>query len=112
MRWPLELFALLIVLLHLLQSFLSADAGWKRAAEVTRHVFIPFAAVAVLMIALGKPGLPAQYSAWAILVLQLVCAFAAQRQMARVEKVTYWLSLALVGLIWIVNLPLFDAIPS
>ena len=112
MRWPLELFALLVVLLHLLQAFTGADSGWKPAAEGARHVFILFAAIAVLMIALGKPGLPAQYSAWAILVLQIVAAFAAQQQFSMAEKATHGLSLALVGYIWIVNLPLFDTIPS
>jgi hypothetical protein len=112
MRWPLDVFALLVVLLHVLKSVTGdKDGAWGRAAEAARHIFIPFAAVAVLTIALGKPTLAAQYSAWALLVLQAAHAGATQRNLTSVARYAHWVSLALVAYLWIAQLPVFDKIP-
>jgi uncharacterized MAPEG superfamily protein len=113
MRWPLVLFALLVVLL---QALASAPGGqgavWERAASAARHVFIPFAAAALLMIAFGKPTLPAQYSAWALVMLQVVHAGVVAGRQAAVERALHLLSLGLVAYLWINLMPVFDRIPA
>lgn len=113
MRWPLVLFALLLVLLQALASLPGAQAAaWERAAQAARHVFILFAAAALLMIAFGKPTLPAQYSAWALVVLQVAHAGAAAAGHKSAGRLLHGLSLVLVAYLWISLLPVFDRIPA
>ena len=109
MRWPLALFALLLVSLHALQSLSGGkNSPWSRAAESARHIFIPFAAVAVLMIAFSRmiPGGP--YIGWLMLLSQIAHVLACQGNVPKVERGAHWASLILVSYLWVMQLPLLD----
>ena len=114
MRWPLVLFALLLVVLGLGRA-VSWRARWAEALEGALPAFALFAALAVLMIAYGKPSRPAQYAAWGLLGAQTLRAAAALWAPSAVRvwalRLPDLASYVLLAYLWVRQSPLFDTLP-
>jgi hypothetical protein len=129
MNVPLIVYGLLFIVLMLVYSAFQARKARRPApawgtgekaragqamAEVVSdslRVLVLLSGGALLSIAFGKPGLLPQYAAWAVLVGQLLKAWAIYAERTQVATVLRVLVLLLLGYIWVVQLPLFDAIP-
>lgn len=81
---------------------------WKDAMVL----YVPFAAVALMMISFGKPGLLPQYAGWAIVVLQLLRSAAVAFAMPRLRTVLGLLALICLTYLWTLQLPYFDPFPA
>ena len=133
MRLPLIVFSLLLLALFLIWNLASLSEGKPRrpagggfgrtkrplserlkdALQDTMWIYLPFAAVALLLLAdFGKPGLVNQYMAWIVIALQVLRAIAAagEQQLVR-SSLGVLLVLALFWL-WVRQLPIFDPFPT
>jgi len=114
MRWPLVLFALLVLLICVGRSW-SWRARWTEALDGALPAFVLFAALAVLMIAFGKPGRPQQYAAWALLGAQMLRALAALWAPSGMRGWTLrgldLAGYALLAFLWVRQMPVFDLLP-
>ena len=133
MRLPLVVFSLLLLALFLIWNLASLTEGKRRrppgggfgrakrpfperlkdALQDSLWIYLPFAAVALLMLAdFGKPGLINQYLAWIVIALQMVraIAVAGEQQWLRFS-LGVLLALAL-GWLWAQQLPIFDPFPT
>jgi uncharacterized MAPEG superfamily protein len=116
MRLPLVVFVLILVAAQAVRAATDASDGpsagrWAALAGDLLATFVPFAALALLLIAFGKPGLLAQYAAWAVLALQALRSLAlwrGSRPLARALGVLIALLLFAVG---VSLLPFFDPLP-
>ena len=133
MRLPLIVFSLLLLALFLIWNLASlwegkprrpAGGGFGRAKRPFRErlkdalqdtmwIYLPFAAVALLLLAdFGKPGLVNQYMAWIVIALQVLRAIAVAGEQQRVRfSLGVLLALAL-GWLWVRQLPIFDPFPT
>ena len=133
MRLPLVVFSLLLLALFLIWNLAALSEGKPRrppgggfgrakrpfperlkdAFQDTVWVYLPFAAVALLLLAdFGKPGLVNQYMAWIVIALQVLRAIAVAGEQQRVRfSLGVLLALAL-GWLWVRQLPIFDPFPT
>ncbi len=123
MKLPLTLYSLLL-LATLMAFFLVERADdargsarkplrlhVRRALRDLSHVYLPFAAVAVLMIALGKPERLPQYIGWAVLGVQAVYLLTVPWHTPPRRTVLGLLGAAGVAWLWVLQLPYFDLLP-
>ena len=75
-------------------------------------VYLPFAAVALLMLSYGKPGLFPQWAGWACVILQVIRTLGALAGFRAIVKGAGILILVSLSYLWILQLPLFDPIPQ
>jgi hypothetical protein len=129
MKLPLVVYGLLFILLMLVYSaFQSRKAkrpapAWgtgdkamagQAMAEVVSdsvRVLVLLAGGALLSIAFGKPGLLPQYAAWAVVVAQVVKAWAIYGERTPAATVLRVVVLLCLGYIWFMQLPFFDYVP-
>ena len=76
------------------------------------YVYVPFAAVALMMISFGKPGLLPQYAGWAIVVLQILRSAAVLLEISRMRTALGLLALICLTYLWMLQLPYFDPYPA
>ena len=96
-----------------------AGSGGNEVAKLLGNVckdalflYVPFAAVALMMISYGKPGLLPQYAAWSIVALQTLRSGALVMEQQRLRSVFGILALICLIYLWAWQLPLFDPIPA
>ena len=129
MKLPLVVYGLLVVLLLLVYYAFQArkaprpqpawGTGRKAAsgqaiAEVVSdslRVLVLLAGGALLSIAFGKPGLLPQYAAWAVVVGQVIKAWAIYAERTPVATLLRVGVLLCLATIWFMQLPLFDLAP-
>lgn len=75
-------------------------------------LYLPFAAVALMMISFGKPGLLPQYAGWAIVALQILRSASVAFAMPRMRTVLGLLALICLTYLWVLQLPYFDPFPA
>jgi hypothetical protein len=132
MRLQLTVFSLLILLAFLLRLLpglfppsrgrrfgVAPPPGGAGLADTMERVFkdslytyLPFAAVALLMLSYGKPGLFPQWAGWAVVGLQLLRSIALGSGLARVAVLLGLLALVCLAYLWILQLPVFDPYPA
>lgn len=128
MRFQLTVFTLLLLLAFLLwqlpkllaptprRGFAARPAGGTQAfADQMEAVFkdalftyAPLAAVALLMLSFGKPGLLPQWAGWAVVGLQFLRSLALFSGLARTAALLGLLALICLAYLWIPQLPIFD----
>ncbi len=84
----------------------------ERICKDALRTYIPFAAVALLMLSYGKPALLPQYAGWAVVVLQFFRSLAVGMGMTRVKLVLGLLALICLIYLWVIQLPFFDPFPA
>ncbi len=80
--------------------------------EDALRTYIPFAAVALLMLSYGKPALLPQWAGWAVVGLQFFRSLAIGAGMKRVMLVLGLLALICLLYLWGLQLPYFDPFPA
>jgi hypothetical protein len=129
MKLPLIVYGLLFIALLLVYSAFQArkarrpqpawGTGEKAAAgqaiaEVVSdslRVLVLLAGGALLSIAFGKPGLLPQYAAWAVVVGQVIKAWAIYAERPPVSTLLRVVVLLCLAYIWFLQLPFFDYVP-
>ena len=132
MRFPLTVLSLALVALFVLwqiaeltakrpaRGFTGGSQGGalplnQRLEAVLRDAlrfYLPFAAVALLMLNFGKPGLLPQYAGWSVVVLQVLRGLTAALEMPRIKVLLGVLALACIAYLWAQQLPYFDPLPE
>ncbi len=75
------------------------------------QTYIPFAAIALLMLTFGKPGLLPQWVAWAVVMLQVLRSLAVAVKLPRMRVLLALLALICLIYLWVLQLPYFDPFP-
>lgn len=75
-------------------------------------LYVPFAAIALMMLSFGKPGLLPQYAGWAAVVLQLLRSGTMALEWPRMRSVLGLLALICLIYLWVLQLPYFDPFPA
>ena len=92
------------------------EAGFPRLmANICKDamvLYVPFAAVALMMISFGKPGLLPQYAGWSIVVLQILRSGTVALELPRIRTVLGLLALICLTYLWALQLPYFDPYPA
>lgn len=134
MRFQLAVFSLVVLLLYfewLLASALALRGGPRRpmargrgaaaeglaslAEEALRDTlvsYVLFAAVALVMFSLGKPGLFAQWAGWGVVGFQVLRIGALPLGWSRWRSLFGAVVLALLTYLWVLQLPFFDRPPA
>lgn len=76
------------------------------------YLYLPFAAVALMMLSFGKPGLLPQYAGWAVVVLQILRSASVAMEQPRLRSVFGLLAMICLVYLWVLQLPLFDPFPA
>ncbi|MBI4081781.1 MAG: hypothetical protein HY423_04145 [Candidatus Lambdaproteobacteria bacterium] len=85
--------------------------AWRTAVEEALVLYAVFAAVAVLLIALGKPGRLPQWVGWGLLAAQVLRSAAVPLGWPRARQVLGLLMVLGLAYLWIAQLPAFDPLP-
>jgi uncharacterized MAPEG superfamily protein len=75
------------------------------------YTYVPFAAIALLMLSYGKPGLLPQWAAWAVVMLQVLRSLALAAKLPRMRVLLALLALICLIYLWVLQLPYFDPFP-
>ncbi len=75
------------------------------------YTYVPFAAIALLMLSYGKPGLLPQWAAWAVVALQVPRSLALAANLPRPRALLALLALICLIYLWVLQLPYFDPFP-
>lgn len=76
------------------------------------YLYVPFAAVALMMLSFGKPGLLPQYAGWSVVVLQILRSASVAMERPRLRSVFGVLAMICLIYLWVLQLPLFDPFPA
>ena len=131
MRLPLTIYSLglLAFLLVWVLSVLSAPrprrgygAGAQGAGSLAQRMealskdalltYVPLAAIALLMLSYGKPGLLPQWAGWAVVLLQAPRSLAVWLAWQRSRAFFGLLALICLIYLWLIQLPIFDPFPA
>lgn len=88
-----------------------AELMLKGMVTDSLRFYVPFAAICLIGISFGKPGLLPQYLAWGIVGLQVLMwgALLLRQEAARLPLAL--LAIVLMGWLWVMELPFFNVIP-
>jgi len=123
MKFPLVLFSLfflLVVLARLIANWRgtpqSAGSGsWaarlEDAYQSTVWVYVLTAGAALLLFFLGKPSRPEQWLVWGGLIVQVVRVLGVLVGQRGAERALAVLIVVMLGVLWFLQLPMFDPIP-